>query len=152
MTELIHPCGAVDLSNGRAPPSGRNRLPTRCFWSDARLRNVPNCLPKVTHSSAIMRYSLHRERLHSSFSPPMANHCSAPFSMRRIRDISSLTPRIQFCGTQWERFCRGSEVESGIFHCAGPGCHPPGSGVRRGVGRGEYSRRACRFSGLATTV
>lgn len=49
----------------------------------------------------------------------MANHCSAPFSMRRIRDISSLTPGIQFCETRRERFCRGSEVESGIFHCAG---------------------------------
>ena len=53
--------------------------------------------------------------------------------MRRIRDISSLTPGIQFCETRRERFCRASEVESGTFHCAGLSCHPPGSGERGGV-------------------
>lgn len=70
----------------------------------------------------------------------MANHCSVPFSMHRIQDVSSLTPRIQFCETRWERFCRGTEVESGIFHCAGLSCHWPGSGAERGCG-GKYSRR-----------
>lgn len=53
--------------------------------------------------------------------------------MRRIRDISSLTPGIQFCETRRERFCWGSEVESGIFHCAGLSCLQPGSGVRGGA-------------------
>lgn len=83
--------------------------------------------------------------------PPMANHCSAPFSMRRIRDISSLTPRIQFCETRRERFCRGSEVESGIFHYCWT--QLPSAWIRseRGCG-GKYSRRARRFSALATTV
>lgn len=134
MTELIDPCGAVCLSNGCAPPSDRCCLPSRCFYCEARPRNVPHCLPKVTHSSAIMRYTQHREAS-VSFPPPMANHCSAPFSMRRIRDISSLTPGIQFCETRRERFCRGSEAESGIFDCAGLSCHPPGSGEReRGLG------------------
>lgn len=65
--------------------------------------------------------------------PPMANHCSAPFSMRRILDISSLTPRIQFCETRQESFRWGSEVESGIFYCAGLIYHPPGSEAGVGV-------------------
>lgn len=80
------------------------------------------------------------ERLHSPSPPhphpplpPMANHCSAPFSMRRIRDISSLTPRIQFCETRQESFCWASEVESGIFCCAGLSHHPPGSEAEVGV-------------------
>lgn len=146
MTKLMHPCGAVDLSNGCTPLLGRCRLPACCSQSDARLSNVFHCLPKVTYSSDIMRFTLHS--LHSPFPSPMANHCSVPFSMRRVPDISSLTPGIRFCETRRERFCRGSELESGIFHYAGLGCHPSGFG---GCG-GKYSRRACRSSALATTV
>lgn len=143
MTELIDPCGVVHLSNGCTPLSDHCCLPSRCFYCEAHPRNVPHCLPKVTHSSAIMRYTQHREASVSSF-PSHGESLLSPFSMRRIRDISSLTPGIQFCETRWERFCRGSEVESGIFHCAGFSCHLLGSeecGDGVCLCGGKYSRR-----------
>ena len=112
--------------------SGPLCLPSCCVQFDAwRPRIFSCCLPKVTCSSAKMRYTQHREAL-LSFPPPththtktyihihthpMGNHCSAPLSKRCIRDISSLTPGIQFYETRWERFCRSNEVESEINHC-----------------------------------
>lgn len=72
-----------------APASeARGRLPARCFWSKARLRNASHCLPKVTHSSAIMRHIQHR----GFVPPPEANRSSTPFSARRVSNVSSLTP------------------------------------------------------------
>lgn len=51
-------------------------LPSRCFQFDARPRIFSHCLPKVTYSSAIMRYTLHRED--SLFFSPPYTHAHTP--------------------------------------------------------------------------
>lgn len=144
MAKLVHPCGLVVLTNGCAPSLGRCHLPSHCFCSGTRLRDVPHCLPEVTHSSAIMRNSQHREAS-LSLSPSQGESLLSPFLPASNTRHKLLNPWIQFCETRREQFCRASEVESGIFHSAGLSCHPPGSGEReRGYG-GEYSERACEI-------
>lgn len=150
MTELIHPCGAVDLSNGCAPPSGRCRLPARCFWSDARLRNVPHCLPKVTHSSAIMRYTQHREAS-LSFSPSHGESLLSPFLRAPYTRHKLLNPRNTVL---WDSAGAILQGQWGwVWHISLCWTLLPSAWIRskRGCG-GKYSRRARRFSALATTV
>lgn len=74
------------------PPSGRCCLPSHSFYCEARMRNVPQCLPKVTHSSAIMRYTQHREAS-VSFSPSHGESLLSPFLHASYTRLKLLNPR-----------------------------------------------------------
>lgn len=157
MTELIDPCGAVCLSNGCAPPSDRCCLPSRCFYCEARPRNVPHCLPKVTHSSAIMRYTQHREAS-VSFPPSHGESLLSAFLHASYTRHKLLNPRNTVL---WDSAGAILQGQWGwIWHIWLCWTQLPSAWIRReregvgggGGGGGKYSRRACRFSGLATSV
>lgn len=135
--ERLHFCTA---------PPGRRCLPSRRLHCKARMRNMLQCSPKVTHSSAIMRYAQHREASVSFPSLPWRMAAQASFSMRRRRGLSSLTPAIQSCETQRERFCRGSEVESAVFLLFTTRNRESEDQEEEYSGRGVQISRPCRLS------
>lgn len=76
MIQLVDPCGTLVLSKCSCATTGPLCLPSRCFQFDARPSIFSRCLPKVTYSSAIMRYTLHRED--SLFFSPPYTHAHTP--------------------------------------------------------------------------
>lgn len=110
-----------------------------------RLRYVLHCLPKVTHSSDIMRHTQHWEA--SLFFPLPERITAQLLSLHASYTTHKLlNPQNTLLWDSTGATLQGREVWSGIFQSAGLSCYPPGS---RG---GGYSRRASRFSALATTV
>lgn len=94
-------------------------IPLLLLWSSPE-----KCSPLFTKGNTQFSHDeIHPTQASVSSFPSHGESLLSPFSMRCTRDISSLTPGIQFCETLWERFCRGSEVESGIFHFAGFSFH-----------------------------
>lgn len=66
-----------------------------------------------------------------SFFPSHGESLLSPFLHASYTRHKLLNPRNTVLWDSAGAFCRGSEVESGIFHCAGLDCHPRGSRVGR---------------------